>query len=158
MTSKKGSPEKSDSRAVDLAAACFKEGFSCSQAVLSACSERFGLDRETALRVAGAFGGGIARRGETCGAVTGAFMVIGLKHGKVKAEDNAAREKTYDLAKEFTVRFVERNKTIVCKELLGYDLSTPEGREAVKEKKLATTICPKFVQDAVEIVVEIVKE
>jgi C_GCAxxG_C_C family probable redox protein len=158
MTSKKGSPEKSGPRAVDLAAACFKEGFSCSQAVLSACSERFGLDREMALRVAGAFGGGMARTGGTCGAVTGAFMVIGLKHGKTKADDNNAREKTYELAKEFTARFVERNKSIVCKELLGHDLSTPEGREAVKEKKLATTICPKFVQDAVEIVVDIVKE
>ena len=158
MTRKKESPEKSAPRAVDLAAACFKEGFSCSQAVLSACGGRFGLDRETALRVAGAFGGGMARRGETCGAVTGAFMVIGLKHGKIKADDNTAREKTYDLAKEFTVKFVSRNKSIICKELLGYDLSTPEGREAVKEKKLATTICPKFVQDAVEIVEEIVKE
>jgi C_GCAxxG_C_C family probable redox protein len=158
MAGKKENSEKSKQTAVDLAVACFQEGFSCSQAVLSACSERFGLDRETALRVAGAFGGGMARRGETCGAVTGAFMVIGLKHGKIKAEDNAAREKTYELAKEFTVRFTSKNKTIICKELLGYDLSTPEGREAVKEKKLATTICPKFVQDAVEIVEEIVKE
>ena len=158
MTRKKEASGKNEQRSVDLAAQCFKDGFSCSQAVLSACSGRFGLDRETALRVAGAFGGGMARRGETCGAVTGAFMVIGLKHGKVKVDDNVSREKTYDLAKEFTVRFVERNKTIVCKELLGYDLSTLEGREAVKEKKLATTICPKFVQDAVEIVEELVME
>jgi C_GCAxxG_C_C family probable redox protein len=158
MTKKKGSPEKSEPPVVDLASTCFKEGFSCSQAVLFACSGRFGLDRETALRVSGAFGGGMARTGNTCGAVTGAFMVIGLRHGMTKAEDNKAKEKTYELAREFTVRFTSRNKSIVCRELLGHDLSTHEGREAVKEKKLATTLCPKFVQDAVEIVEEIVKE
>jgi len=156
MTIKKRAPQKSVPCAADLAAACFKEGFNCSQAVLSACGGRFGLDREVSLKIATAFGGGMARMGGTCGAVTGAFMVIGLKHGKTKADDNNTREKTYELAKEFAARFTSRNKSIVCRDLLGHDLSTPEGREAVKDKKLATTLCPKFVQDAVEIVEEIV--
>ncbi|RZN34817.1 MAG: hypothetical protein EF813_09680 [Methanosarcinales archaeon] len=55
---------------VEHAVSCFKDGFSCSQAVLSAYSERFGLDHEMALKVSGAFGGGMRHLGETCGAVT----------------------------------------------------------------------------------------
>jgi C_GCAxxG_C_C family probable redox protein len=140
---------------VDQAVACFSQGFNCAQAVLSACGARFGLDRETALRVAGAFGGGMARRGETCGAVTGAFMVIGLKHAKIKEGDDAPREKTYEKVRDFVVRFKARNQTIVCRELLGCDLSTPEGMQTAKDQKLFTTICPKFVKDAAEILGEL---
>jgi C_GCAxxG_C_C family probable redox protein len=117
--------------------------------------ERSGLDRETALRVAGAFGGGMARLGETCGALTGGFMVIGLNHGKTTADDDDAREKTYALAQELAKRFKERNGMILCRELLGHDLSTEEGRAAVAEQNLFVTRCPKFVRDAAEILEEI---
>lgn len=123
--------------------------------MLSAYGGRFGLDRETALRVAGAFGAGLARMGETCGAVTGALMVIGLKHGKTRADDDGAREKTYELVNDFVVRFKARNKSILCKELLGYDLGTPEGMHAVKEQGLFVTRCPRFVQDAADILDQI---
>lgn len=97
----------------------------------------------------------MARLGETCGAVTGGFMVIGLKHGKTKADDDAARERTYALAQELTRRFRARNGTIQCRELLGHDLSTEEGRDAVAEQNLFVTRCPKFVLDAGEILEEI---
>ncbi len=140
---------------VENAVSCFKEGFSCSQAVLSAFAHQFGLDRETALKVAGAFGGGMGRMGETCGAVTGAFMVIGLKYGKTRAEDEQTKEKAYSLVKEFVEKFKSRNGSIVCRELLGCDLSTPEGAQIAKEKNLTTTVCPKFVQDAAEIIEQI---
>jgi C_GCAxxG_C_C family probable redox protein len=111
-----------------------------------------GLERELALRVAGAFGGGMARMGETCGAVTGALMAIGLKYGMTQAKDEKARDKTYKLAQEFATRFKERHGSIVCRDLLGYDLGKPEGRKGALEKGLFTTLCPQFVQDAVEIV------
>jgi C_GCAxxG_C_C family probable redox protein len=144
-----------NSKNVEAAFACYQEGFSCAQAILAAYGPQFGLDRETALRVAGAFGAGIARMGKTCGAVTGAIMVIGLKYGKTKADDDAARERTYAVVGEFMDRFISRNRSSTCKDLLGHDLSTPEGRTAVKEKKLADTLCPKFVRDAAEILEEI---
>lgn len=142
---------------VEYAVARFKEGFSCSQALLSAFGDRFGLDRELALKVAGAFGGGMGRMGETCGAVTGAFMVIGLTSAKTRAEDEPAKEKTYSLVKEFVDRFKSRNGSIVCRELLGYDMSTPRGFAIVKAKNLVTTVCPKLVQDAAEIIEQIVR-
>jgi C_GCAxxG_C_C family probable redox protein len=142
---------------VERAVSCFKEGFSCSQALLSNYGEQFGLSREIALKVSGAFGGGMGRMGETCGAVTGAFMVIGLKYGKTRVEDEQTKEKAYSLVKEFVDKFKFRNGSIICRELLGCDISTPEGMKLAKEKKLITTLCPKFVQDAAEIIEQILK-
>lgn len=108
-----------------------------------------------AFRIACGFGGGCARLGLTCGAVTGAFMVIGLKYGKAKADDNDAKEKTYAVVQEFSERFVERNKSLNCTELLGCDLGTSEGRVKVKEQNLLVTVCEKVVRDAAEILEEV---
>jgi len=93
--------------------------------------------------------------GETCGAVTGAFMVIGLKYGNTKTGDDGARERTYELVGEFAKRFRSSHGSIVCRELLGYDLSNPEERTAARKKGLFTTLCPQLVQDAVEILEKI---
>jgi C_GCAxxG_C_C family probable redox protein len=119
---------------------------------------RFGLDRETALRVSGAFGAGMARTGEICGSVNGALMVIGLKHAKTRPDDDDSRELAYALAQDFMDAFRERNHTLLCRELLGVDVSTPEGIAAVREKNLFHTVCPKFVRDAAEILEAIVKD
>jgi len=136
----------------DKATACFDEGFNCSQAVVSAFAPQLGLDRVMALKVAGAFGGGMGRMGDTCGAVTGALMVIGLKYGQTNAEDKAAKERSYELVRQFAERFKARNRgCLTCRELLGADISTPEGMKQIKERQ-ATTACPKFVRDAAEIV------
>ncbi len=130
------------------ARANFDQGFSCSQAVLAAFAPQFGLDRETALRLAGAFGGGLSRAGETCGAVTGALMVIGLRYGQVTVDDQPAKERTYEAGQQFMARFREQHGALKCRELLGYDLGTPEGRAAVKEQQLSKTICARLVYDA----------
>jgi C_GCAxxG_C_C family probable redox protein len=140
---------------VDCAVDCFNNGFSCSQAVFSTYSEELGLDPKTALKVAGAFGGGMGHIGETCGAVTGALMVIGLKHGKIHPEDNAAKEKTYALVQEFASRFIAMNGSIRCTELLGFDISTSEGMKAAREEGLFIKLCPKYVKDAAKIIEQI---
>ena len=79
----------------DDAAAIFKSGFSCSQAVCCAFAGDFGIDRDTALKFSCSFGGGMGHTGNTCGAVTGALMVIGMKYGRTSPEDLAAKDKTY---------------------------------------------------------------
>jgi C_GCAxxG_C_C family probable redox protein len=135
----------------DRALAYFKEGFSCSQAVLAAYADKFGLARETALRIAQAFGGGIAKSGDWCGAVTGAFLVIGLKHGRVRADDTAAKDKTYALVKDFVRRFEAKHGTTRCNVLLGCDIATPEGQKTIEEKKLHQTVCEGLIRDAVGI-------
>ena len=131
---------------------CFDEGFNCCQAVFSAFSEQLGLDRKTALKVSSPFGGGIARMGDTCGAVTGALMLIGLKEGKYLAEDNDARDKCYRLSKEFIDRFKELYGSTICREILSCDLSTESGQKFAKEHNLTKTLCPGFVRDASKIV------
>jgi C_GCAxxG_C_C family probable redox protein len=143
---------------VEHARSRFEQGFSCSQSVLSAYGPQLGLDAELALRVSGAFGGGMARMGRTCGAVTGALMVIGLQRGNTKADDDEAKDACYNLAMEFVDRFEARHGSITCQELLGYGISTPEGRALANEKGLFDTLCPKLVRDAAEIVGQILEE
>jgi len=142
---------------VEKAVSCFNEGFMCSQALLTAYAEQFGLDHEAALKVSAAFGAGMGRMGETCGAVTGAFMVIGLKYGRTAVQDTQSHEKTNRLVKEFVDRFKTVNGSIVCRELLGCDLSTPDGVKTFVDKKLRDTLCTKLVRDAAEIVEQLLK-
>jgi len=139
----------------DVALCLFRQGFSCSQAVAAAFAEGLGLDRDAALRLSQPFGGGIARRADWCGAMTGAFLVLGLKHGRTKAEDAAARDRTYALVGEFIDRFTARHGHFRCKDLLGCDIGTPEGRKMADEKKLHQTRCEDFVRDAAVILEEI---
>ena len=119
---------------VEQAVSCFKEGFNCAQAICSAYSQEYGLDQKTALKVSCGFGAGMGCMAETCGAVTGAYMVIGLKYGRSDILDLSAKEKTYILVREFSDKFKSRNGSIVCKELLGVDISTTEGMKAAKQK------------------------
>jgi C_GCAxxG_C_C family probable redox protein len=140
---------------VEAAEACFREGFNCSQAVLSAWGGRFGLDRETSLRLASAFGGGMAGLGEVCGAVTGSLMVIGLTHGQTEAKDKETKARNYALVRDFTNRFRERHGSLRCRELIGCDLTTAEGMEAARAKGLFTEQCPRFVRSAAEILEDI---
>jgi len=137
---------------VEQAVACFQEGFSCSQAVLSTFAPQLGLDLDLALKVSGAFGAGMGRMGETCGAVTGAFMVIGLLHGRTRAEDQETKEKAYALVAELADQFRQRNGSLACRDLLGCDLGTPEGQQVAHDHGLSATRCVKFVRDAAEIV------
>jgi C_GCAxxG_C_C family probable redox protein len=113
---------------VETAVEKFNMGLNCSQAVLSSYCEQLGLDCQTGIKIATGFGGGM-RMGETCGAVTGAFMVLSLKYGNTAIEDTQAKEKTYEKIIEFTKRFRSRVGSATCRELLGCDISTPEGRK-----------------------------
>lgn len=129
---------------------CFNKGLNCSQAVLCRFSEELGLSYEMALKISNGFGGGM-KQAETCGAVTGALMVIGLKHGQENEEDKESKEKTYEFVKDFIDIFNFRNGTIICKELLDIDVSTEEGYAKAKEKELFMTLCPKYIKDGIEI-------
>jgi C_GCAxxG_C_C family probable redox protein len=140
--------------ATDESVARFQSGFNCAASVFSVQAERLGLDRETAVRVAGAFGGGIARTGETCGAVTGALMALGLRHAATRAEDKETKERMYEIAKDFLARFKARGHALRCKDLLGIDVSTHEGHELARERGLFRDVCPGLVRDAAEILEE----
>ena len=141
----------------DIAVARFQEGYACSQSVLSAYAPLFDLDPELALRIAAPFGGGMGRMGEVCGAVTGALMVLGLKVGNTLAQDKASKEASYDLAREFAERFRKRHGSILCRELLGVDISTAEGLQVARQRGLFKELCPRLVGDSSEIVAELLE-
>jgi C_GCAxxG_C_C family probable redox protein len=132
----------------EIAVARFHQDFNCSQSVFVAFAPQLGLDESQALKLASPFGGGVARRAQTCGAVTGALMALGLARG---ADTPAGKEDAYRLGQEFLQRFESLHATILCRELLGCDISTPEGRQKAREQGAFTALCPLFVRDAAEI-------
>ena len=139
----------------EIALARFRQNFNCAQSVLVAFAPQLGLDENQALRMASPFGGGVARRGQVCGAVTGALMALGLAHG---ADTSAGKEDAYLLGREFLQRFEARHGRSLCRELLDIDISTPEGHQQAREKGLFKSLCPLFVGDAAEIVEEMLAE
>jgi C_GCAxxG_C_C family probable redox protein len=134
----------------------FQQGFTCSQAVLSVFAQDFGLDRETALRISQGFGAGIAYTDNICGALSGAIMVIGLRYGRIQADDTAAKEKTYAVVGEFLQEFRTRHGSVGCTGLLGYNLSDPQQVAEAKKNKVVMVRCPAFVRDAVRLVAKVV--
>jgi C_GCAxxG_C_C family probable redox protein len=130
----------------------FADGYLCSQSVLKTFAPQFNLDPETAARLAAPFGAGISRRGETCGAVSGAFMVLGLRFGHTSGSDDASKNRTYASVNDFISIFEERNGSIKCSELLNCDISTLDGLQSARDAQLFQTRCPQFIQDAVEII------
>ncbi len=122
----------------------FNAGFDCSQEVFAHIAVKLGMKETEALRIAAAFGGGMWH-GETCGCVTGGLMAIGLKYGHY--EENDAKTKSMFLQKkqEFESRFCEMNGSLICREILGNDLSKPEEMKIIMEKELLATLCPKLV-------------
>lgn len=135
---------------VDRALELFSNNFNCSQAVFAAFAPELGIDEKLALMLGTSFGGG-ARNGEMCGAVSGALMVLGAKYGHYNSSDDEQKGRAYAITSEFTRRFKEANGSLVCRELLGYDLSKPDEMACIKEKGLFGEICPKMVKSAVEI-------
>ncbi len=142
---------------IDEAAGLFDDGFNCSQAMLAVYGPQFGLERETALKIAAGFGGGMGCMGDTCGALTGAFMVIGLKHGPIDPADKESKLKTYALIRQAAEMFEKRTGALNCRDLLGFDPSTPEGKEQAA-KEGAFEICADLIKYAAEILEEMLDQ
>ena len=122
----------------------------CAQAVLSAYAADYNLEKDKALQVAVAFGGGMGRLQETCGAVSGALIALGLssgfKEGDGREKINAVYAKVRDLIGDFT----KQKKTVKCRELLGCDLNTEEGRKYFEENNLREN-CRSYIRLACEL-------
>lgn len=135
---------------IEKAKELFGKKFHCSQAVFAAFSEELGITEEQALKIGACFGSGI-RKGEVCGACSGALMALGLKYGQADENDIESRMKTNEVSDRFMEEFKKENGSYMCKELLGCDLSTEEGIAEAIEKKLFTEFCPKMVESAAKI-------
>ena len=105
---------------VEKAESLFRSGMNCSQAVFCAFADEFGMDEETAAKVACGLGGGVGRQREVCGTVTGAALVLGMRHGPDKAQ-------AYPKVQDFCARFKAECGSIVCRELLAGTGATSGG-------------------------------
>ncbi len=138
----------------ERAAAFYKQGYTCTQSILSSFGARYGLQADLAFKIGEPFGAGTSCSGDMCGSVSGAIMVLGLQYGSSQSDDPAARSTTYQRVHEFIRRFSALHGSIQCTDLLGYDLSDPAQLQTAWEKGLFMQLCPVLVQDASQILTE----
>lgn len=137
----------------------FLQGYNCAQAVFIAFSDLTGYDVDDAARISSSFGGGMGRLREVCGAVSGAFMVAGCLYGYADETDKDAKTAHYALIQDIAARFIEKNGTIICRDLIGAEANdksaVPTDRTPDFYKRRP---CVELVEIAAEIIDEIIKE
>lgn len=145
-----------NSEPAEHAVELFSNSYNCAQSVYAACAAGDGLSKAQRLAIAAPFGGGIARQGEVCGALTGALLALGEAAGGAMAADPVAgRNALYEQVKQVTAAFREAHGAIVCRELTGCALDTEAGQRAFKERDLHKGLCTALVAFAAEQVVSI---
>ncbi len=131
----------------------FSAGYNCAQSTCAALASAFGVDEATALKAAAMFGGGVARTGGLCGAVSGALMALGFKHSPVETSGDI-KAALYERGRAFMESFEKEAGSLLCRELIGCDLSTAEGRAASAARNTHSLICAKLVRDAIALAAE----
>lgn len=136
----------------------FENGFNCCQSVLFTFAKQCGISTNFAIKLGTSFGAGMGRTQEVCGAVTGAFMVLSMLYGRNEDEDKSKQEVVYAKVQEFTKRFVEKNNSVRCFELLDKcNLMKDDGQKRFKEENLIIK-CNKYIQNSVEILMDLTKD
>ncbi|MCK5137022.1 MAG: C_GCAxxG_C_C family protein [Bacteroidales bacterium] len=130
----------------------FLSGYNCAQSVVLSFADDLKFSKELAQKMAAGFGGGMGKQQETCGAVTGAIMLLGLLKGEQVNNNDELKSQVYGSVKELIREFVSEFKSTNCKDLIGCDLNTAEGEAQFKEQKVMETVCAEYVKKAVQIV------
>ena len=138
----------------EKAVAHFLEGYNCAQSVLLTMFEHWNGEDELIPKIATALGGGIGRCGSVCGALTGGVMALGIKYG-TNEPLLEKRLKAYELAQRFFKRFEKQHGSVLCRELIGYDLSIPEELEEARKAKVSEEKCVNFIRKTVETLLEL---
>ncbi|HHT90943.1 MAG: C-GCAxxG-C-C family protein [Bacillota bacterium] len=136
---------------VEAARRLFQEGFNCAQAVVGAFYPPEKREGQLALKLASGFGGGM-RRGEVCGAVSGAVMVLGMREGYL-AGDQAAKLKSSELTSAFMEGYAQRQGTLYCREILGYDPRDAEAAKGFAAQK--RQVCEGAIETAIVLLGEL---
>ena len=134
----------------------FNSGHNCAQSVLLAFEKDLISDKELIIKIASGFGGGMARMQETCGAITGSIMAIGLAAYDPAEDYPTSKERVYSIISEFIQHFKDKYGSTLCSELLNCNLSTEEGNRLYEEMGLREKICVKCVRDSVEILEKLI--
>lgn len=128
-----------------------ESGYNCGQAIMAAFAWECGISRELALKISLNLGGGCAFRGEICGAVSATLLIYGIKFGTDRPNDELNEEIVYHYSSEYVREFTSIHGSIRCRELLGHDLSNPDGFARIMEDGLFKLKCSRFVLDSARI-------
>lgn len=141
---------------IELAVSLFKEGYNCSQSVVTAFADLYGFTREQALKMSASFGGGIGRMRQTCGAACGLFLLAGLETGCTEGKNREGKENNYKFVQQLAAEFEKRNGSLTCSRLLGLEKNapTPATPDARTEEYYKKRPCVKIVEEAARIWVE----
>ncbi len=139
----------------EIAVKTMGSGFNCAQSMIKAYASELQVDEDAVVRMASPFGGGLGRNGYVCGAVSGAAMVIGARFGNADAADTAARDRAYAAVSKLMEKFQEEHRTLLCRELISYDINTSEGYLRAREAGVFQNRCPLFLRSVGKILDEI---
>jgi len=136
-----------------LAVSYFEQGYNCSQAVFMAYSDIYGIEPETAAKIATSFGGGMGRLREVCGAVSGMFLVLGLQYPFINTKDKAAKNTNYKAVQRTANEFKSIMGSYICADLLKikHEPQNPESSER-NEAYYKSRPCTRCVKLSAEIV------
>ncbi|MCE1198724.1 MAG: C-GCAxxG-C-C family protein [Marinilabiliales bacterium] len=127
----------------------FASGCNCAQSVVMAYAEEFGLTTGQAKAVSVGFGGGMGRLQQTCGAVTGAYMIIGLWQSSLSNDSASTKDNTYSFVRDFDHHFRQLHQSTQCIDLLNCNIATVEGHQKAKELQLFDKICTHCISDSI---------
>ncbi len=134
----------------------FLKGYNCSQSVIGAFCEDLRLDFKTAMLISSSFGGGMGGLRETCGALSGAFMVIGLKYGYTTPDNPNEKAELYKKVRIVAEAFKQKYNTMLCRELLEAKNLIVKTEPSIRtEKYYKERPCAVFVESAAEILEEV---
>lgn len=129
--------------------------FNCAQSVFAEFAPQFGMDRDTAMKVACGLGSGMGRSGNICGAISGGMLVLGLKYGMTDPDSPEDKKLTYQKVCELLDKVIAKQKFTNCTDLMGVDIGTEEGLQEAKDKDLSNKVCSKIVGDVARILEEL---
>ncbi len=142
----------------EKAAAYMKVGYNCAQAIIKAYVAQVDLNEEEMVKMVSVLGGGIGRTGHVCGAVSAAALIIGAKFGSADNTKLESKDKAYEKGRELLERFAAENKSILCSEILGYDISSKEDLMRARQSGVFIQKCPGFVSSAARILESLLEE
>lgn len=132
----------------------FKNGYNCAQSVLLTAQKFWNVDHPLEPKVVSTFGGGIGGRGSVCGALTGGITAIGLQYGTNKPI-SSERKRGYSLARKFYNQFEKTCGGVMCRELIGYDLTNAKELQRARDLNVFMEKCVHFIEKAVDILLDL---
>lgn len=136
----------------------FLNDSNCAQSVLTVLGSDYGINQDIAYKLSSGIGAGMGYQGKTCGAVLGAYMILGLEFGNLIPEDAESKQLIRQTIDLFNKKFIKLYANLDCSELLNYDISKADEHKKATDQNLFNTLCPQFVQSSIEIIEEVKSE